>query len=197
MLRDIGLDFLPPDPEQGTRDLQFQTIDGSGTEGRHAREAARGGTAEEIEKERLDLIVGMVREKEPRAVTHPSRVGEKRITGLASGRFQGLLSFPRQRGDIDSSSDDEFITPLRGEPLDESGILGACRPQGVIEMADHEVTKPGRAQLVEQRHGVASTGNADETTFLRREARVHQPMLSAPKRSRNTSGMITVPSDCW
>jgi len=155
-----------------------------------------GGTAEEIEEERLDLVVGVMREEEPGALTVARGLREKSVAGLAARGFDGLPPSPGAARDI-LPSDDRFKPAIPGEFCHEARVLRAFRSQRVVEVTHDQVLETCGEQLVQQGHGVTPAGDADQAALVRGESGIHQPMRSTPNKPRKGSGTLTVPSACW
>jgi hypothetical protein len=69
----------------------------------HRAEATAGSPAKEIEEEGLDLIVGLMGEKNHLAASPPADSFEKGQSLLTRRRFDRLLPFPRQFDDVSSA----------------------------------------------------------------------------------------------
>ncbi len=54
----------------------------------HRGQAGAGGTAEEIEEKRLDLIVGVMGEEKAWAIMLAGRLGKEAMAGFPAGGFE-------------------------------------------------------------------------------------------------------------
>src|SRR4051812_3286384 len=80
VLCNIAIDLLAPDAEQRTHDLQFAPRRVTA----HRTEARRTTATQQIEEQRLDLIIRMMREKEPADTARsrdPGKESETRLPG--------------------------------------------------------------------------------------------------------------------
>jgi len=118
----------------GPGDLQTHTIDCPSVHGAHPA-SPRRGAAKEIEKEGFDLIVRMVRKKEPRTFALPRDAGEECVARIARHRFQRFLAAPGQRSDV-FTLQNKVESKLRRELLDKARIFSALGAKRMIEMAD-------------------------------------------------------------
>ena len=98
-----------------------------------------------------------------RAATAAARdPGEEFVARLASGGLVGLLRSPGQGPDVDPA-DRAFEFQPRRKSFDEFSI-GRARPsaQLVIEMANDEPPVAKTDERIQERHGIATSGNADQ-----------------------------------
>jgi hypothetical protein len=153
-----GGDFIAPDSEERTQDFEFSD---SGA-GLHSTQAGGTRAAQEVEEASLDLVIGMVGERDAAATAALRTAIEKRVAEFPGGEFEGFFV---GGGVILGSRPGEFQreTEFGGGARHEFDILCGClSAERVVEVADGEFFEPAFQQTVEEHHRVPAAGDADE-----------------------------------
>src|SRR2546425_114356 len=110
----------------------------------------------------------MVREEDRVTAFLARDAGEEIVPGFARRRFDRETACFGESGDVDMF-DGAAQAELFREPLDERRV-GTARAsaQSMIEMAEDEFAITQRAEQVQQRDRIASTGNAKEVATVGR-----------------------------
>jgi hypothetical protein len=170
----ICVDLVAPNPEQRPDDLEFRSRDSSRGYVTHSPKTRGTGAAKQVHQKSFHEIIGVMTQEKRVAAPASRDAGEKIITRHPPRRFDRLLRTTGQRGNV-GSTNLEFAMKLCGQTFDEIRV-GCARAASelMIEMANNEPPVTLLDELMKQRHGISSSGDADEVAPRRRES--HQKL---------------------
>ena len=167
LLREV-VDLAAEDLEEGAEDGEFATVDFQ--LGGEAHTFQPSGAAEEVEEDRFGVVIAVVGEEEIGTFAALGAFAEELVAGLTGGGFEGIALLLGEAGDV-HAADLEGEVVLFGEIADESGIIAGEEAAGlVVEVAEGEFAATGSEEGVEECHGVASPGDAEEVGLPEFEA---------------------------
>jgi hypothetical protein len=137
----------------------------------HAAKSCRPSAAKQIHEERLDQIIGMMRQKNHAATAATRDPGKKFVARGAPGCLDGLPGSRCHRAHIFAADlASEFV--LAREPANKSRVQSTrSAAQFVIEMANDQFAIPEGQEPMKQHHGIATAGNANQVTGGNRKSR--------------------------
>lgn len=163
---EIAVDLAAAEVEQGADEMEavVQALNRP-----HAAKTCEAAAAAEIGEDGFRLVVGVMGEDDDPGVVLFGHAEEEVMARLACGSFDGDAAFFGEGcyiGVLDLAG--ELV--LFGELLDEGGVaVGFLTAQAVVEVAEDEVGEAGVEEQMQEGHGVATAGEAEQGGFSRVE----------------------------
>ena len=133
--REITLDFGPLDLEQRPGQIRVAMA--------HACQPSRTAAPQQVQQQRLDLVVPGMAKRDAAAAGVSGGSPEKLIASLASRRLGARQARSGAAADV-------RIPPAPGELLNEARIGGAFRPPAVVEVRNGEAQGQVRHQFAQE-----------------------------------------------
>jgi hypothetical protein len=128
-----------------------------------------GAAAEKIDEGGLCGVVGVVAEEDLAAAVRTTDLGEKLVSRLPRGRFEGEFLCLCQGADVGAGTLEVEVVG-GGEPTGETGVGAGLSPaEAMVEVADDEFVEAGGLERVEQCDTIAAARDADQVSPVCRE----------------------------
>jgi hypothetical protein len=141
-------------------EFQVHPVDCVVTSRENPAQPGRSSAAEDVQEERLDLIIRVMREDYVATTCGASRACEERMPGASRRCFQRDLFGTGEMRDI-GPGDLAGEAKTLSEISDEFRIGSALRSEPVVEMA-HGQSRALRGKGVQQRNGIAAARDAHQ-----------------------------------
>ena len=169
--------------ELGARDVEERTPDGAAP-GRDAFQTLDGSTAQELQDDRFELVVALMRGQDPRrAELDPERF-ERSVAQPARGGLGALAALAQTR-QVDGDHADRSSEPRR-EPLRPLGAVGRAGVEAMVDMSERQLEtalRGGRRERGGERGRVGAPGVGDEPTLALRQILVGEEAAQAANES--------------
>src|SRR5712691_8872260 len=155
-LRQVGLDVRSRNVEQWARQVEVAPA--------HRSQAFGAAASEQVEEQRLDLVILRVTEGDGGAIGIGGGLPEERVTRAAGGVL-------RVRDVVRGAGGSEVIYPGGSHRGHEVAVGSTFRAPAMIEMRDRKVQRKGRKDFAQhrkegQRIGAARHGDHDTLSWF-------------------------------